>query len=144
MSAIQQNQKLRQELVSSPGIVWSWISTAVCDICLRKVCHYFFPIHITKITWGGIVHCSYHCMIFTGFSNHQCHMGKKTLETIEVKFFLLLQTEHWQHHQLFMQAELMLLLDITQFKFKKLRSALLELLGLVYNFVRSDTKKSEL
>jgi len=71
-------------------------------------------------------------------------MGKKTLETIEVKFFLLLQTEHWQHHQLFMQAELMLLLDITQFKFKKLRSALLELLGLVYNFVRSNTKKSEL
>ena len=43
-----------------------------------------------------------------------------------------------------MQAELMLLLDITQFKFKKLRSALLELLGLVYNFVRSNTKKSEL
>jgi len=71
-------------------------------------------------------------------------MGKKTLETIEVKIFLLLQTEHWQHHQLFMQAELMLLLDITQFKFKKLRSALLELLGLVYNFVRSNTKKSEL
>jgi hypothetical protein len=64
MSATQQNQKLRQELVSSPDIVWSWnSSTTVCDITFLNLTLLYSHLH-EKITWGDIVHQSYHCIIF--------------------------------------------------------------------------------